>query len=122
MLSREGGMHYGSHRDALQLGPGLRRRQRDFLERRVQLLPTFAVAQTSWSEADGDGLITCGITQYRKPSEPAGPDQDVNFSWNEYFGFPPSVYDPLMTGVTAGLDVGGNGQDGVMTVNVWFFG
>ena len=84
--------------------------------------PGFAVAQTSLSMADGDGLVTCGITQYRKRAVPSGPDQDVNFGWNPNFGFPPSVYDPLMTSVTAELDVGGNGQQGVMTLNVWFFG
>src|SRR6516225_9890346 len=53
-------------------------------------------------------------------SDPNGPDQDVNFSWNSNFGYPPSVYDPNMTSVTAELDVGQD-QEGVMTLKVWFF-
>jgi hypothetical protein len=83
--------------------------------------PSYAAAQTSLSMADGDGLCTCGITQYRVRPDPGGPDQDVDFNWDPNFGFPPSVYDPNMSGVTAELDVGGNGQQGVMTLNVWFF-
>ena len=83
--------------------------------------PAFAAAQTSLSMADGDGLCTSGITQYRIRPNPNAPDQDVNFGWDPNFGFPPSVYDPHMTSVTAELDVGGNGQQGVMTLNVWFF-
>ena len=43
--------------------------------------PTFAAAQTSLSMADGDGLVTGGITHYRNRSTPSGPDHDANFSW-----------------------------------------
>jgi hypothetical protein len=50
-----------------------------------------------------------------------GADQDVNFGWDIYYGYPPSVYDPHMTSASADLEVGAN-QDGVITLNVWFFG
>jgi hypothetical protein len=82
--------------------------------------PSSAVAQCPLSMADGDGLCTGGITQYRTRPHPNGPVHDRKFSWNPNFGFPPSVYDPNMTSVTAELVVG-NGQQGVMTLNVWFF-
>lgn len=82
--------------------------------------PSFAVAQVSVIAFGGGGLHGGGVTQYRIRPDPNGPDQDVDFSWNSNFGYPPSVYDPNMTSVTAELDVGQD-QEGVMTLNVWFF-
>ena len=87
----------------------------------VNFAPTKAVAHTSLSGANGDGLCMGGITQYRTRTRPDGPDQDHNFSWNPNFGFPPLAYDPLMTSVSAELATGGGGQSGVMTllVSLW---
>jgi|ERR1041385_7630863 hypothetical protein len=82
---------------------------------------SYAVAQVSLSGANGDGLCMGGITQYRKRPVANGPDQDVNFGWSSNYGYPPSVYDPNMTSASATLEVGGNGQQGVITLNVWFF-
>lgn len=84
--------------------------------------PSNALAQTSLSAAIGDGLCACGIRQYRIRPVPNGPDQDINYGWNYIGAYPPSVYDLHMTSVTAELDVGGNGQSGYMTLNVWFWG
>jgi hypothetical protein len=58
-----------------------------------------------------------GITQFRTRTTPNGPDQDHNFGWDSNFGFPPVAFDPIMTSVSAQLDVGG-GQQGVMTLMV----
>ena len=82
---------------------------------------SYAVAQVSLSGASGDGFCSGGITQYRKRPVAGGPDQDVNFNWNPNFGYPATVDDPHMTSASASLEVGGNGQAGVMTLNVWFF-
>lgn len=83
--------------------------------------PSYAAAQVSCIAFSGGGLHATGITQYLTRPDPNGPDQPVNFSWNTDFGYPPSVYDPNMTSVTAELDLGED-QEGVMTLNVWFFG
>ncbi len=88
----------------------------------VNFAPTMAVAQCSLSQADGEGLCAGGITQYVTRSEPAGPDQDHNFSIaNLTYWLPPMAYDPLMTSVTAELDLGGNEQQGtlLLMVSLW---
>jgi hypothetical protein len=82
--------------------------------------PARAVAQVSLSQAVEQGLCAGGITQYRTKPLPNGPDHDVNFGWNPNFIYPPSVHDPQMTSVTAEL-VASVGQQGTMTLNVWFF-
>jgi hypothetical protein len=80
-----------------------------------------AAAQASLSGANGEGLCMGGIIQYRTRPVANGPDKDFNFNWDPYFGFPPSVYDDHMTSATAYLAVG-TAQQGVMTLNIWFFG
>lgn len=87
----------------------------------VNFAPTLAVAQCSLSQADGDGLCAGGITQYRTRTTPSGPDQDHNFgiSGGSYW-LPPVAFDPLMTSVSAELDVGEN-QQGTMTLMVWLW-
>jgi hypothetical protein len=87
----------------------------------VNFGPTLAVAEASLSGANGDGLCMGGITQFRTRTQPDGPDQDHNFGWSSDFGFPPVAFDPIMTSVSAELDVGGNGQQGVMTLMVWLW-
>ena len=85
--------------------------------------PAYALAQTSLSAVDGGGLIVCGIRQYRIRPVHNGADQDVNFSWNYYGAYPPSVSDLNMVSVTAVLEVSGGDQcGGYMTLNVWFLG
>src|SRR5262245_24484418 len=84
----------------------------------VNFGPTLAVAQASLSGANGDGLCMGGVTQYRTRTQPDGPDQDHDFGWDSQFGYPPIVFDPIMTSVSAQLEVGGS-QDGVMTLTVW---
>jgi hypothetical protein len=87
----------------------------------VNFSPTMAVVLCSLSQADGDGLCAGGITQYRTRTQPDGPDQDHNFSKSGLtYWLPPVAYDPLMTGVTAELDVGEN-QQGTMSVMVWLW-
>jgi hypothetical protein len=72
----------------------------------VNFAPAMAVAQCSLSIADGDALVAGGITQYVTRTEPAGPDQDHNFSIvGDTYWLPPMAYDPLMTSVTAELDL-----------------
>jgi len=63
---------------------------------------------------------TGGITQYRTRPHPNGLVHDHNFSWNPNFGFPLSVFDSNLTSVMAEL-VLGYGQQGIMTLNLWFF-
>jgi hypothetical protein len=88
----------------------------------INFPPQLAVAQASLSGANGDGLCMGGITQFRTRTTPSGPDQDHNFGWDPNFGFPPVAFDPIMTSVSAELAVGGNGQQGVMTLLVWLWG
>jgi hypothetical protein len=87
----------------------------------VNFAPTLAVAQCSLSQADGDGLCAGGITQYRTRTTPSGPDHDHNFgiSGGSYW-LPPVAFDPLMTSVSAELDLGDN-QQGTMTLMVWLW-
>ncbi|HZZ11570.1 MAG TPA: hypothetical protein VFE79_12845 [Paraburkholderia sp.] len=88
----------------------------------VNFAPQMAVAQASLSGADGNGLCMGGVSQYRTRASPDGQDEDHDFGWNSNFGYPPVAYDPIMSSVTAQLTVGGNGQQGVMTVLVWLWG
>lgn len=88
----------------------------------INFAPQLAVAQASLSGANGEGLCMGGIKQYRTRTMPTGPDQDHNFTWNSNFGYPPTAFAPIMTSVTAELVVGGNGQQGVMTLLVWLWG
>ena len=87
----------------------------------VNFAPTMAVAQCTLSQADGDGLCAGGITQYVTRTQPNGQDQFHNFgvSGGTYW-LPPLAYDPLMTSVSAELDVG-DSQQGTMTllVSLW---
>lgn len=84
--------------------------------------PQQAVAQASLSGANGNGLCMGGIKQFRTRTTPNGPDQDHNFNWDPNFGYPPVVFDRIMTSATAELVVGGGGQQGVMTLLVWRWG
>lgn len=68
------------------------------------------------------GFVWGCITQYRTRQTPDGPDQEHDFGWDSNFGYPPVAYDPIMTSVSAELDVGGNYQQGVMTLLVWLWG
>jgi hypothetical protein len=86
----------------------------------INFPPQLAVAQASLSGANGDGLCMGGITQYRTRA-PNGQDEDHNFGWDPNFGFPPVAFDPAMSSVSAELAVGGNGQQGVMTLMVWLW-
>jgi hypothetical protein len=87
----------------------------------VNFAPTQAVALCSLSQADGDGLCAGGITQYVTRTQPDGPDQDHDFSISAgSYWLPPLAYDPLMTSVSAELDVGDN-QQGTMTLLVWLW-
>jgi hypothetical protein len=90
------------------------------LSLQINFARSFAVAQVSLSGANADGFCQGGITQYRKRPDAGGPDKDVNFNWDPN-GYPPSVYDPHMTSASASLEVGGDGQGGVMTLSVWYF-
>lgn len=87
----------------------------------INFAPTQAVVLCSLSQADGDGLCACGITQYRTRTTPGGPDQDHNFgiSGGSYW-LPPNAFDRLMTSVTAELDTGED-QQGTMTCMVWLW-
>jgi hypothetical protein len=84
----------------------------------INFPPSNALALTSLSTADGDGLCGTGFAQYRSRN-PDGSDTDHNFSWTTDFGFPPMARDANMTSVTAELVLGAN-QQGVMTLLVWF--
>jgi hypothetical protein len=87
----------------------------------VNFAPTMAVAQCSLSQADGDGACAGGITQYRTPGPSGWPDWEHNFSISsETYWLPPVAYDPLMTSVSAELDLG-EGQQGTMTLMVWLW-
>jgi hypothetical protein len=81
-----------------------------------------ALAQVSLSVADGEGMVGCGITQYRTRATQNGPDVDHDYGWTTNYGYPPSVDATTMTSATAELYTGGGGQQGAMTFNVWFFG
>ncbi len=81
---------------------------------------SFAVAQVSLSGANA-GDCAWQVSHSFGGDIATGADQDVNFGWDIYYGYPPSVYDPHMTSASADLEVGAN-QDGVITLNVWFFG
>jgi len=87
----------------------------------VNFAPTMAVAKTTLSGTNAIGLCMGGITQYRTRTQPNGPDQHHNFGWDPNFGYPPMVYDPNMTSVSAELHVRGNRQVGVMTLMVWLW-
>lgn len=80
--------------------------------------PSNALAVVSLSTADGGGLCSAGITQYRS-RKTDGSDEDHNFGWTTEFGFPPMARDRSMTSVTAELSLGAH-QQGVMTVLVWY--
>jgi hypothetical protein len=86
----------------------------------VNFAPTQAVAQCSLSQADGDGLCAGGIKQFRTRTQPDGPDQDHNFDVSNPVWLPPVVFDPIMTSVSAQLDLGQR-QQGTMTLMVWLW-
>jgi hypothetical protein len=87
----------------------------------VGFSPAFGVAQVSLSAANGDGLCSAGVSEYEIRPDPNGPNQPITFGWDTNFGFPPAVYDPSLTSVTATMEVGGNGQNGTATLMTWQF-
>ena len=80
-----------------------------------------ALAQTSLSSAVAQSACTCGITHYRVRPDFGGPDHDVNLDWNYFGAYPPVVHEPDLSSVTAWLWVGPNGDEGYMTLTIWFF-
>lgn len=87
----------------------------------VNISPSYAAAQVHLSTADGEGLCSAGILDYRTRPTPTGSEVDHPIGWDPNFGRIPSVYDPHMTSATAELDVGAH-QTGVATLDVWTFG
>jgi hypothetical protein len=91
----------------------------------VNFAPTMAVAQTSLTQGTG-GLGLIGISQYVTRSQPDGADEYHNIPLDLSggaitYGYPPLVYDPLMTGVTATFLVGGDLDQitGTLMVSLW---
>lgn len=83
--------------------------------------PTFGVAQTSLSVVADPGECSAGIPHYEIRPHANGPNQSFNFGWNYIGAYPPSIYDPNLTSVTAEIWVGQGSQSGYATLNVWFF-
>jgi hypothetical protein len=92
----------------------------------VNFAPSSAVAQVSISQCT-PGLGAIGISQFVTRATPAGPDQEHDNSmlfWPDgavAAWYPPVAHDPLMTGVTATFNVGGNEQQITGTVMVFLW-
>jgi len=77
--------------------------------------PTFAVAQTSLSEVDGNGVSAVFIHQFETRPTPDGPKKTV------HPGDVLSVDDSCMTEVTAEILLLGSNQRATATFSVRFF-
>ena len=82
---------------------------------------SWAFAQTSLSTAVAQQICTCGISHYRLRPDFDGPDKDVNPAFNDFGGYKPALLEPDLSSVTALLWVGPNGEQGYMTLTIWFF-
>jgi len=83
--------------------------------------PAYAAAQTSLSLVANPGICSVGIKHYETRPQANGPNKDFDFGWSDIGGYPPSIYDPHLTSVTAKMWVGQGNQWGQATLNVWFF-
>jgi len=81
--------------------------------------PINGVAQTTLATSFADGYAGVGFPVYTVRPKPNGGDVPMTHGFNEYFDYPPNVWDAHLSSVTAELDLGGNLQCASFVVNVF---
>ena len=77
--------------------------------------------KTTLGTSFADGYAGVGFPVYTIRPTPNGGDTPVAHGFNEYFDYPPNIWDPNLSSVTAELDLGGNLQSASFVGNVFVF-
>jgi hypothetical protein len=84
----------------------------------ISFAPLNGIAQTVLCTSFADGYAGMGFPVYTTRPTPNGGDVPVTFGFNEYYDYPPMVWDANLSSVTGELDLGGNLQSASFIVNV----
>jgi hypothetical protein len=83
--------------------------------------PINGAAQTTLATCFADGYAGVGFPVYTYRPTPNGGDIPVVHGFNEYFDYPPNIWNSTLSSVTAELDLGGDLQTASFVVNVFAF-